>query len=134
MQTVAQMVDPRKAEEDRVLQQCGQDLQNNRQHEVAVKSCQKALATFRQMNDRRGEGLALNNLGVAYNSLGDYKQAIVYHEQSLAIARELKDRLGEGQSLGNLGRAHYDLGNYVKAIEFHRQSLAIARELKDHQR
>jgi CHAT domain-containing protein len=80
---------------------------------------------------RLGEGNALGNLGLAYDTLGDYNKAIDYQQQSLAIAREIKDRLGEGQSLGTLGNAYYALGDYNKAIDYHQQDLAIAREIKD---
>ena len=38
----------------------------------------------REIGDRRGEGNALGNLGIAYDSLGEYRRAIEYHEQRLA--------------------------------------------------
>jgi CHAT domain-containing protein/tetratricopeptide (TPR) repeat protein len=129
---VAQTSDSRKAEEDRVLQSCRQDLQNA-QYEMAVQSCNHALRTFRQQKNRGGEVKALNNLGVAYQSLGSYPKAIEYQEQQLAIARVIKDRQGEGRALGNLGNAYHALGNYPKAIEYQEQSLAIARVIKDRQ-
>jgi tetratricopeptide (TPR) repeat protein len=60
----------------------------------------------------------LGNLGLAYDSLGQYERAIDFHQQSLAISREIKDRLGEGASLGNLGNAYLSLGQYERAIDF----------------
>ena len=77
--------------------------------------------------------MTLGNLGAAYDSLGDYRQAITFHEQSLAIAREIGNRPGEGAALGNLGSAYFSLGDYRQAITFHEQSLAIAREIEDRQ-
>ena len=71
------------------------------------------------------------NLGNAYYSLGQYPQAIDYHQQQLAIAREIGDRRGEASSLGNLGNAYHALGQYPQAIEYQQQSLAIAREIGD---
>jgi tetratricopeptide (TPR) repeat protein len=70
-------------------------------------------------------------LGIAYDLLGQYPQAIEYHHQQLAIAREIGDRRGEANSLGNLGLAYYSLGQYQQAIEYHQQSLAIKREIGD---
>ena len=87
------------------------------------------LKAARKLNNRSVEGISLGDLGNAYDSLGDYRKAIDYHEQSLAIAREIGDRSGEGSSLGNLGNAYDSLGNYRKAIDYHEQSLAIAREI-----
>ncbi|AFZ20958.1 CHAT domain-containing protein [Allocoleopsis franciscana] len=82
---------------------------------------------------RQAEGVALDNLAVAYLGLGDYPKAIDYTQQSLAIAKDIKDRNGEGLALGTLGLTYLSLGNYAKAIDYQQQSLAIVREVKDHQ-
>jgi tetratricopeptide (TPR) repeat protein len=77
---------------------------------------------------RQGEGLALNNLGLACAALGDVRKAIECYKQALAIAREIRDLSGEGSALGNLGSAYLDLGETRKAVEFYDQALAILRE------
>ncbi|MBC6434261.1 tetratricopeptide repeat protein, partial [Nostoc sp. HG1] len=74
---------------------------------------------------------SLTSLGNAYNSLGQYQQAIDFLQQSLDIAREIGDRNSEGKSLANLGNAYGSLGQYQQAIEFYQQSLDIAREIGD---
>ena len=56
--------------------------------------------------DRRGEGAALGNLGLAYADLGEVNKAIEFYKQVLVIAREIGDRRGEGSALGNLGNAY----------------------------
>ena len=50
----------------------------------------------------------------AYAALGQYEQAIKYHEQALAIDREIGDRRGEGNSTdpGGIGQrcvGHHEL-------------------------
>ena len=55
----------------------------------------QALALHRQTKSRRGEGQALTALGLAYYDLGQYKQALKYHQQALIIHRETKNRLDE---------------------------------------
>ncbi|MEM6753391.1 MAG: CHAT domain-containing protein [Cyanobacteria bacterium P01_C01_bin.38] len=127
---LAQTVDGRKAEADRLLQQ-GIEQLNTSQYEAALQSWQQALIIYREIKDRHNEGWALGNLGAAYLYLGDYDKAIDYSEQTLAIFREIKDRNGEGTALGNLGVAYDSLGNYAKAIDYSEQHLAIAREIKD---
>jgi tetratricopeptide (TPR) repeat protein len=97
----------------------------------AIEFCEQALAISHEVGDRRGEGAALGNLGLAYSALGMIRKAIEYHEQSLAIAREIGDRQGEGADLGNLGNVYSALGEVRKAIEYHEQALAIAREIGD---
>ena len=85
----------------------------------------RTLAIAREIGDRRGEGQALGNLGIAYADLGDARKAIEFYEQALAIAREIGDRRGEGNALGNLGIAYKDLGEVRKAIEFYEQILPL---------
>jgi CHAT domain-containing protein/Tfp pilus assembly protein PilF len=100
---------------------------------AALKSWQQGLQIYREIKDRKGEASVLGNLGLAYNSLGDYPKAIYYHQQSLKIAQEIKDRLSEGKSLGNLGIAYDSLGDYPTAIDYYQQSLKIARQIEDRQ-
>ena len=89
------------------------------------------LGAAREIGDRRGEGNALGNLGLAYAALGDARKAIKFYEQRLVIAREIGDRRGEGNAMGNMGNAYAALGEASKAIEFHEQRLVIAREIGD---
>ena len=53
----------------------------------------------REIGDRRGEGNALGNLGIAYADLGQVEKAIGYYEQRLVIAREIGDRRGGTQTI-----------------------------------
>jgi len=99
----------------------------------AVHCWQQCLIIYQEIQDRKGEISSLGNLGNAYQCLGQYEKAIVFHEQCLEISRKIKNRHGEAFSLGNLGSAYYSLGQYEKAIVFHEQCLAISREIKDRQ-
>ena len=80
---------------------------------------EQASAAACRLGDKQGEGVHLNNLGVAYVGLGDMRKAIGYYEQALAIAREIDDKHHVGATLGNLGCAYYRLGEVAKAIEYH---------------
>ncbi len=71
------------------------------------------------------------NLGVAYDSLGEYQRTIDYYQQSLTIKREIGDRNGEANSLIGLGNAYDSLGQYPRAIDYQEQSLTIKREIGD---
>ena len=52
------------------------------------------------------------NLGISYQSLGDYPKAIEYHEKRFKIALEIGDRGGEGRAYGKLRSAGKSLGDY----------------------
>ncbi|WP_052050739.1 tetratricopeptide repeat protein [Leptolyngbya sp. KIOST-1] len=96
---------------------------------------------YRQWRPTQAENLTFaavcGNLGIVYNSRGQYQQAIECHQRSLAIKREmsvqeaflLESRHGEANSLSNLGNVYHSLGEYHQAIKYHQQSLAIMREI-----
>jgi tetratricopeptide (TPR) repeat protein len=90
-----------------------------------------ALKVAVKINHKILEANISQNLGNAYEQLGDYRKAIEYYEQALNIARDVSHRKGEGQCLGNLGIAYSNLGDYQKAIEYHEQALTISREIGD---
>jgi len=85
----------------------------------------------KEIDDRRGEGNRLGNLGLAYKYLGQVEKAIDYYEKALVIAKEISDRRGEGKHLGNLGNAYSDLGQVEKAIKYYEKALVIGKEIKD---
>jgi hypothetical protein len=84
----------------------------------------------RDIGDRRGEGIALGNLGSAYVILGETRRAIEPFEQDLVIAREIGDRRGEGIVLTNLGSAYVILGETRRAIAVLGKALVILETIE----
>ena len=80
----------------------------------------------KEVGDRAGEGSSYGNLGNAYYHLGDFKNAIEYHQLDLNIAKELGDRAGEGRAYGNLGNAYQSLGDFKQAVKYHNQEIGRA--------
>ncbi|ALQ51799.1 tetratricopeptide repeat protein [Nitrosomonas ureae] len=72
-----------------------------------------------------------DGMGVVYKSLGQYPQALDYHQQALVIRNEIGDRRGESGSLNNMGNVYVMLGQYTKALEYHQQALVIRIEIGD---
>lgn len=105
-----------------------------RQHpRERIRWLEVALAAARRLKDRDAEGVALGNLGSAYDEAGNPRKAIELYEQALAITREMGNRRDEGAVLGNIGLAYLALGDAHKAIEYIKQHLAIAQEVGDRQ-
>jgi tetratricopeptide (TPR) repeat protein/transcriptional regulator with XRE-family HTH domain len=100
------------------------------QHEQFPR-LEQALAAARRLGDRRGEGIALDRLALAYAQLGDVQQSIAYGRQALASAQALGDRHGQARAFNNLGCAYMDLGDPARAIPYHEQELTIALEIGD---
>ncbi|SPL88360.1 Putative regulatory protein [[Actinomadura] parvosata subsp. kistnae] len=90
-----------------------------------------AAAAASQLGDRRGEGGALNNLGLALRAVRRFEEAITVHRNAVTIYRELSDRHGEGQALNNLGNALQEVRRFGEAITVHRNAVTIYRELGD---
>jgi tetratricopeptide (TPR) repeat protein len=100
---------------------------------ILANLCRHLIKAWDKIGEKKtwNYAFALNVLGNVSQCLGQYKQAIYYHEQSLQIKKQIGDRDGEGDSLGNLGNAYNSLGEYLKAINYYEQSLLIARERKN---
>ena len=73
----------------------------------------------------------MNTLGVVYERLGRYAEAIASQRESLIISRELGDRRGEANGLNSLGVVYERLGRYAEAIASQEHSLTLFREVGD---
>lgn len=81
----------------------------------AVGHFEEAVALFKELRNRRGEGDLVSNLGVATQACGDYGAAVDFFQEALTIAREIGYRELEMYSLDNLGGARVALGEYSAA-------------------
>ena len=62
------------------------------------------------------QGTVYNNLGSAYQSLGDFWKAIEFHQLALSVAKETGNRYSQGKTYINLGLAHQSLNDFEKAF------------------
>jgi tetratricopeptide (TPR) repeat protein len=83
------------------------------------------------MGDRRGEGIALSSLGIAYSGMGESRRAIEFFEQAIVIDREMGDHRGEGEDLSNLSMALNEVGERSEAMKYAELALTIFEEIKD---
>ena len=113
-----------------LFNQGSKQLQNN-QLEKAIATWQEAAKLYNQQEDAQGAALALGNIGLAYESLENYRQAVDYFEQSLAIANRIDNKQIEAGVQGNLGNNYLRLGNYPQAIAAYDVSLTLWQELNN---
>jgi tetratricopeptide (TPR) repeat protein len=103
-----------------------------RKHWAAwIATHQIALSAARRLGDRHGEGVVLNNLGVAYRQRRRFDEALACHAQSLDISESTGDRHGEGRALNNSGITHRDLRQFDAALACHQRAVAIFRDVSD---
>lgn len=77
------------------------------------------------------EARVRSNLGLAYQALGNYPQAIQLHRQAGKLLYAAGDRQALGQVLSNLGNAFAALGDDTNALIAYRQSLKLAQQTHD---
>lgn len=107
----------------------GNNMQRLGQPHAAIEWFQNAAATFRRIDHADGLVVALNNLGIAYKNLREWREAVRFLEQALGIdeRKGLYARMrAHHQSLGLI---RYRLGQWDLADEHFRHSLRIAREI-----
>ncbi|MGY4928532.1 tetratricopeptide repeat protein [Streptomyces sp. 900105755] len=98
----------------------------------ALATATHALTAIRELGDRQGEGVALNNLGIALMEVRRFNEAVDAQTKAADIFRELGDRYGEGGTLSNLGLALRRVRRFEEAIDAHTKAADIHRELGDH--
>jgi tetratricopeptide (TPR) repeat protein len=57
----------------------------------AMQFFEQAMVIYREVGDRKGEGLALWNMSLLLYKLGKHAQAIEHGEQSLMIREQIED-------------------------------------------
>lgn len=103
---------------------------NNRKK--CVESLNESLAIFRELQDRRGEALALANLGAAYVFLvNDPIKAVDFLQESITKLEELNDRDSEAGALDKIGVAWHNLGKSEMSGLAFQHALALFRESGD---
>ena len=91
----------------------------------AVEKYQEAFLLWRALGDGEGEGLALNNIGEAYDALGETRKALDSYNQALPLHRAVGNRSGEAITLSNIGTVYSDLGEKQKALDYYNQALPL---------
>ena len=92
---------------------------------------QQALAIYRDLGDRPGQGLTLTNLSALALAQEDVTTAESYNLEALKIIQDIGDRVGMLQWLSNQARIALKRSQYDEAQSNFELALALARELHD---
>ncbi len=91
----------------------------------AVLQYAQALELARETEDLEGEAAILNNLGLALNYAGLYREAIPCFVQAISVAKKLPDSpTSEAAALCNLAQSYFHLGEYRDGL----QTIALCLE------
>ena len=100
------------------------------EYQKAIDYHQQSLAIKKQIGDRSGEAISLNNLGTVSYRLGQYQKTLDYYQQALAIAQQIGVRNSEGLTLSNLGSSFSKLNQPELAILFFKQSINVTESIR----
>ena len=91
----------------------------------------KGLAIREAIGDKEGIAYSYNNMGTAYETIGDIPKALEFFYKGLKIREELGIKESIAVSLNNIGLLYSDQGENKKALEFYQRALKIQLEIGD---
>ena len=86
---------------------------------------------LRQVEGTQEKARIMTLLGYSMGTVGQYQQAISFHQQALEIAREAGDRMCEIANLNHISRIHVAQKNYTEAINHSQRALILSRQTGD---
>lgn len=89
---------------------------------------QKALEIARKIKDKKGEAMALNNLGIVCDYQGKYASALDYYFKALPIHKAIKDNSGLSYTFNNIGLIYSNQNNFEKALENYNSALVLRKK------
>jgi tetratricopeptide (TPR) repeat protein len=84
---------------------------------------------FTELGHRRGELMAVNNLGLAYQGLGDHR-AVSCHRTPARAYADPGDLTSQAEALKDLADAYHADGQLARAIDACAQAVAILTDLQ----
>jgi tetratricopeptide (TPR) repeat protein len=100
-------------------------------YERALDYLSQALVIQRELADRHGEAVTLNNIGAICEALNDDWQALKKYEEFLPIRQEVGDLAGEAISHYNIAGVYKRLGKLESTVTEMKQVVRL-RELIQH--
>ncbi|NER35032.1 MAG: CHAT domain-containing protein [Oscillatoria sp. SIO1A7] len=82
--------------------------------------------------DKESQRIILENLGLAYRSVGNFNKAIPVYHRNLELTRELEPK-GEKEvwALFHLGTTYANIQDYDRSLEILEEGVSLAREIKN---
>jgi signal transduction histidine kinase len=97
--------------------------------DTAIHYGQQAVSLARKINYRKGLGLALSDLGVAYFYKANLPEAIAVWKEAQEVRAEVGDLVGVASVNVKLGAAYFRQGDYKQSIESQTRALKAFEKL-----
>lgn len=99
------------------------------QLDSAVFYQKKAMALLRPAEDAVWIAKCLNELGIAYEYMGNYKQSIEHYFRSLQLFESIHDSKGIANECTNIGLIYQYEKNYSQAERYFRKAQKLSKEI-----
>ena len=97
----------------------------------AVDCYNQVLQTFERLHEMQRVAVLHNNLGRAYDIIGEPVQARMHLEKSVSQGKQIGNQSGTAVSLNNLALLERRLGNFQAAIPLYMEALIIQEDVGD---
>lgn len=111
----------------------GNALMYNSEYYSSLLSFFEALALFQQDGNEKGQAGVLGNIGLVYESIGDWDYALDYGKRAISIKMRISDSAGMANGYGNIGNLYMHKEMPDSAIHYQQLSLAINRLIDNKQ-
>jgi len=98
---------------------------------LAYEASKKALEYAQNGNYKRGEAIALMQLGSSLFAWADYEEAIQQYEKSLKIAEEFGYDAIVAKTSNNIGLVYHNLGRFDEAVAYYRQAYQLQMQMEN---
>jgi serine phosphatase RsbU (regulator of sigma subunit) len=98
-------------------------------YDLALYYDRAALKLMREIGSKKGEAIALGNIGSSFSQKGDYKQALEFMKRGLEIQKVIGDKRGIAIANNNMANIYQTQGNYTESMIAHLTSLKMNEEL-----
>jgi tetratricopeptide (TPR) repeat protein/DNA-binding CsgD family transcriptional regulator len=82
-----------------------------------------------QLNDRKNEAYALNNIAIAYDFQSKFDKALEYYLKALKVNEEINNQSGVAAGYTNIGLSFYYQNEFGKAEEWYAKALRIREKI-----
>jgi len=119
---------PNPSLEARVLGHIGSIHVAHHRYAAAVEYYSLAVEAAKEMKDLGRVGVMYNDLGIAYEHLGDLTRSRAYAQKAITIHELMRDRIAVARAENNLGLVLMKQGQHDQAKEHLERSLDICEE------
>lgn len=97
----------------------------------AIRKFEEVLPLYQSLDDRKGQAIALYNIGYICSLLSEKQKALSAYHQALSLFTSIEDRRAAASTFHSLGAVSVDLGESQKAINYFNQALQLRQATRD---